>query len=392
MLLPLLFLCLLSLASGQSIEGRWYAAVALPTGDKAFFVLALERQGGGWQGTFVNGPDRNISSSGRVDGRKLRLEFNYWDGVLEAELKGGKLEGAFTRQYRKETRIRPFVAQRTPLTKATAAPGASVEGEWIFNVERKDGKEFWLAAFRQNNNKIEGTLIPVSGDYGTLTGWIENRTLLLSRFDGIRATVLKARVNPDGSTEGTIDADRFRGRRPNGFGQLPDATTYTRMKNPREPFRFSFPDLHGGKVSSADERFAGKVVIVTITGSWCPNCHEEAPLLAELYESYRNRGLEIVALGFEYTGERERDLRQLRLFAEKHKIKYPVLLAGTTENATEMLGQLENFRAYPTTLFIGRDGVVRRIHAGFDGPATGERHIRLKKEMTEFVEKLLAEK
>jgi thiol-disulfide isomerase/thioredoxin len=39
--------------------------------------------------------------------------------------------------------------------------------------------------------------------------------------------------------------------------------------------------------------------LVNITGSWCPNCHDEAPFLAEVYNKYHDRGLEIVALSFE---------------------------------------------------------------------------------------------
>jgi thiol-disulfide isomerase/thioredoxin len=71
------------------------------------------------------------------------------------------------------------------------------------------------------------------------------------------------------------------------------------VSNPAEPFRFSFPDLNGRMVSNTDARFEGKVVLVNISGSWCPNCHDEAPFLAGLYEKYRSRGLEIVTLSFE---------------------------------------------------------------------------------------------
>jgi len=50
-----------------------------------------------------------------------------------------------------------------------------------------------------------------------------------------------------------------------------------------------------------------------------------------------------------------------------------------------------NFGAYPTTIFLGRDGRVRSLHAGFASPATGAEHVRLKQEISELVERLLAE-
>ena len=77
------------------------------------------------------------------------------------------------------------------------------------------------------------------------------------------------------------------------------------MKDPTEPFRFSFPDLSGKIVSNTDDRFRGKVVIVSISGSWCPNCHDEAPFLVELYRKYHGQGLEVVSLSFEEAGAAE---------------------------------------------------------------------------------------
>ena len=63
-----------------------------------------------------------------------------------------------------------------------------------------------------------------------------------------------------------------------------DPSRHSSVKNPTEPFKFAFPDINGKIVSSTDERFRGKVVIVGISGSWCPNCHDEAPFLSELYQ------------------------------------------------------------------------------------------------------------
>jgi hypothetical protein len=51
-----------------------------------------------------------------------------------------------------------------------------------------------------------------------------------------------------------------------------------------------------------------------------------------------------------------------------------------------------NFGVYPTTIFIGRDGRVRSVHAGFASAATGAEHVRLLREERELVTRLLAEK
>jgi len=132
------------------------------------------------------------------------------------------------------------------------------------------------------------------------------------------------------------------------------------------------------------------VVLVNITGSWCPNCHDEAPFLAELYRKYRSQGLEIVALSFE-EAEQLADPARLRAFIAKYGIEYPVLLGGEPGEFKEKLPQAVNLNSWPTSFFIGRDGLVRGAHAGFAGPASGAVHDQTRKEFAVTIERLLAE-
>lgn len=385
----------------DSYLGLWTLHVSMPSGDRAECRLEIARSGDGVTGALINGDERNEATSGSFDGERLRLRFDYYDGELEVELKGNELHGAFTRQFRKEQLRRDIHGQR-PIKAATAAStAASFMGDWILRVGEGDKERLWRAVVSEQDGEMRGTVIPLSGDWGTMTGRIENGELYLGRFDGINVRVLKLKVNTDGAISGTVDLGGRDGARavvaerpaPGTLAALPDPATSTKMKNPVEPFRFAFPDLSGQMVSSTDERFRGKVVVVSITGTWCPNCYDEGPFLQELYDRYRADGLEVVALAFEYTGDIARDREQLRIFGERLGLTYPLLLAGTTDEGDiqKKLPQLENFGAYPTTIFIGRDGLVKRIHAGFEGKATGERFTRLKSELEELVKELLAE-
>ena len=146
-------------------------------------------------------------------------------------------------------------------------------------------------------------------------------------------------------------------------------------------------------VSNADARFLGKVVLVSITGSWCPNCHDEAAFLAQLYRDLRGEGLEVVSLQFEHFGDFAQAAAATRRFRDKFDIEYTTLIAGTSDRdeAAKALPQLTGVFAYPTTIWIDRTGTVRKIHAGFSGPATGEHYTTLKREFTEFTQQLLAE-
>lgn len=390
----ILALCILAAtgAFAQSIEGLWHATVLNPSGEAVAFQLEITGSTKRLQASLRNGPDRNDSTSASFAGGRLRVDFDYWDATLEAVLKGGRFTGEIKRTYRKTTLTRAFAAQQKPFTTAKAKPVVNVQGDWLVRTEDPKGKkDVYQAVLKQHGNRVEGTLLNVTGDSGAMTGSMDGDVLTLSRFDGIRATLLRLKWNADGTFSGkmnstdTATAQRLTAKHAEAF----DPGAFTRVREPAIPLKMSFPDLEGKVVSLEDERYRGKVVLITIMGSWCPNCHDETPVLSELYERYAKRGFEVIAVAFEYTGDAPRDIRQLKVFVDKFKVKYPVLYAGATEDAVSKLSQLENFGAYPTTLLIGTDGLVKKVHAGFDGPATGERFTALKHEMTELIEALL---
>ncbi len=386
--------------NADPLTGEWRASVLNKAGEEIAFKLDLKRNGEQVTGDLVNGDQRVTSTSGSFDGKTLKLQYDFYDGELTATLANGELRGDFKRQLRKEILRRELRASRGAANdeaSSKTATGADVSGDWLLRVGEADNLRTWRASFRQQGTTVVGTIIPLSGDWGTMAGTFTNGQLILSRFDGINAYLLKVRMTDDGKLEGLINSERkvIAERADKAAAKQipppPDAATYTKMKNPAEPLRFTFPDLAGKPVSSTDERFRNKVIIVTIGGTWCPNCHEEAPVLNDLYNRYRDRGLEIVGLMFEYTGDDKRDREQMSIFARRHKIQYPLLLAGTTDEGDieKKLPQLENLGLYPTTLFIGRDGQVKKIHAGFEGTAAGERHTQLKAELDAQVKELL---
>ena len=187
-----------------------------------------------------------------------------------------------------------------------------------------------------------------------------------------------------------LTAMRSAEARAKGLPAPDDPMRHTTMKDPGAPLQFSFPDLNGQVVSSSDARFRGKVILVAIGGSWCPNCHDEAPYLEELYKQYHSAGLEVVALSFE-EGEQLKVPVRLRAFVQQYGIEYPVLLAGEPAELNAKLPGAVNLNAWPTTFFVGRDGLVRAIHTGFAGRASGELHEEMTREIEGTIGRLLAE-
>lgn len=125
---------------------------------------------------------------------------------------------------------------------------------------------------------------------------------------------------------------------------------------PREGFTapdFRLTLLGGGEIALSDLR--GKVVIVNLWASWCPPCRAEMPALQEVYEAYRDRGLEILAVNTTYQDSQAAAAR----FVQEYGLSFPVPLDQTGEVSRSYL-----LRALPTSFFIDRDGVIRSVIIG----------------------------
>jgi len=344
------------------------------------------------QGSFFNGDEKVTSTSGRFDNQRLILNFDYYAGKLEAVWKDGQLTGSYARP----SGSYPLHAKRFTPAPAAHRNVPSIAGVWEVEVKSSKGELAWRLIVRQSGSEATAAILRVDGDTGTLTGNWRDGKFVLSHFSGARPFLLEVKPQSDGSLRIVQNGEAMTARRPadaraKGLPEPADPSRHTSVKDPAERFHFAFPDLSGRLVSDTDARFRDKVVIVAIGGSWCPNCHDEAPFLAELDRQYRSQGLEIVALSFE-EAEQLKDPVRLRAFVRRYGIEFTVLLAGETSELNDKLPQAVNLNSWPTTFFLGRDGKVRSVHAGFAGRASGEYHNRLKQEVTELLERLLNEK
>jgi thiol-disulfide isomerase/thioredoxin len=374
-----------------SLTGVWDATINV---DGLIIPFRMELAGDGSKvsGTFFNGDERITSSSGKFDGDKLVLDFDYYGSKVEATLKGG----AFTGNYFRFHKLFPITAKRHAPSPVPAGEIPSIAGQWEIEAQTSKGEPVvWPFVVRQSGAEVTAAILRIDGDTGALSGSYRDGKFVLSHFSGARPARFDVTPNVDGTLSvvpnggKTFVALRPAAARAKGLPEPPDPTKYTGVRDPLEPLHFSFPDLNGKLVSDTDARFKGKVVIVTVGGSWCPNCHDEAPLLMELYRKYHAKGLEIVDLSFEDADELKHPV-QVPAFIKRYGIEYPVLLAGETSELNAKLPQAINLQTYPASFFIGRDGLVKSVHAGFASVAMGDLHRQLRAEITELVEELLA--
>lgn len=386
------------------LEGLWNATVTVGPADIPFrFELAHNR--GHWTGYFFEGEKKIASTAGTFENGTVKLDYEFLNTTLTGTLQGNALNGTY-RSNRKNGHEYPFHATRPASSSTTPSNPPRIAGDWEMRLVGEDHNTTkdprtiltWRLYLRQSEAQVSGSILRVDGDTGTLTGGWKGDTLVLSHFAGERPVLFEGKLQPDGTLQIQLNkqneylAVRTTDARAKGIPQPADPSQYSSVKDPTEPFHFRFPDIDGKVFSDTDPQFKNKVVLLAIGGTWCPNCRDEAPFLVDLYHRYHAQGLEIVALNFEATGDPAEDKPRIASFIREFFVPYPVLYAGAIPDVQERLSQIANFGAYPTTIYLGRDGRVARIRAGFASTATGEAHTVLQRDVNELVQSLLAGK
>ena len=385
----------------------WHAQLDSPGGDLPFFLRFVE-EGGTFSAQVLNGEEEAPTSHVECSGSELLIGFSWYDSEITATFTGDTAEGRWRRTSPGGTdTVLTFSARKGegprfgPAEASDAAETiASVAGHWSVLFRDEDGEEEARGEMDQaEDGTVTGTFLTPTGDYRFLAGSYAEGQLRLSTFDGAHAFLFSATAGDDGGLTGDFwSRDTYHATwtaQPIAPEEevLPDPWQLAQFEGEDNQLRFAFPDLEGNIVSHDDPRFAGKVVLVNLFGTWCPNCNDEAPHLAEWYRTYRDQGLEIVGLAYEFTGDMERDQLMVTRFGERYGIEYPLLLAGTNDKtaAAATLPGLSAVIAYPTSIFIDRTGKVRHVHSGFSGPGTGEHYTELVAELEGTIEELLAE-
>jgi len=390
------FLAAAPAAMAQSLAGTWDATVKI-NGLTIPFRMEFSGEGNAVTGTFFNGEDRLTSTAGQIANGSLKVEWDQFLSHLDANLQDGVLTGSYTHGGRRGGTW-AFEARRHTADAKADANAPSISGLWdLENVRSGKREKTWRFIVEQKGGEVTATILRVDGDTGALSGVYQNGKFVLSHFDGSRSSLMEVTPAADGTLDILEDgrthmtAVRPAEARAKNLPPPLDFSTHTSVTDPNEPFHFSFPDLNGKIVSNTDPRFQGKVVLVEITGSWCPNCHDEAPFLVDLYKKYHEQGLEIVALSFE-EADQAKNPKRLKAFVRKYGIEYNMLLCGEPDDAKAKLPQMVDWDAWPTTFFLDRKGLVRRVHAGFPSSPSAQLYREATEEFTTSVEQLLSEK
>ena len=384
------------LLAGEPALGHWRATLG-PADSEVPFDLVLTQKDGALAAEVQNGEEHIAVPEVTCKDGEFVLGFPYYDSRITAKLgnDGKSLAGEWKKRSGKEKwTTLEFRAQAGNLPRFQAAKTVvmTLDSGIVITLGGSESRGR-IVLGTDDAGALSGTVLTPTGDLRYLAGTWDGTRLQLSEFDGFFAFAFNGQKTATGfagacrmgGSTGTWNATSTAGPGEGGFAAEPPA--------PRYPLaQLAFSDVAGVERALAAPLFDGHPMILSIGGSWCPNCHDEMQLLAELDAQYAAKGLSITELCFEYSGDFERDALQAKRMAERHGAKFRVLLGGTAGKGepAKAFPVLESIAAFPTALFINRDGSIAAIHTGFSGPATGASYTAERASFVKRIDALLA--
>lgn len=383
-------------SSTPDLTGTWRAVVEMQ-GQELPFTFELQKNEGTYKAIIQNAEERLVLDEVRVQDDTLVMVLHIFDAEIRAKIDDGTLKGSFVKNYDLALTI-PFRATKGETHRFAKAGAAEVDFTGKYAVTFTSPKDTIQAVgiFKQQNNEVTGTFLTPTGDYRYLQGNVVEDQLMLSTFDGNHTYLFTAKQQGD-----SLVGDYYSGKShhetwigvKSETASLPSEESLALLKEGYDKIEFSFPDVNGNKISPQDEAFKNKVLILQLFGTWCPNCMDETRFLAEWYKNNKDRGVEIIGLAYERKDDFTYASERVKKMQEKLSVDYPFVIAGVNDKvkAAATLPMLTKVVAFPTTIYIDKDGKVKKIYSGFSGPGTGIYYEQFKESFNQTINELLSE-
>lgn len=395
-LLIALFCC--SVAAAQ--QGNWVANLARPDGNNIVFTFNWKTENSKPVWYIKNAAEKIRVDNITETGDSFVVQMPVFESQFRFTLNNNILNGVWIKKGAVNTQVLPFSAiPGSNRFALSAAAQKNISGRWAVLFQQNNA-EISVAEFVQKGNILTGTFLNSTGDYRYLEGIVTKDTLLLSGFDGGHSFLFKAVIKNNTTITGGIFYSGVKGKEEwtaikNSKAKVPAASVAMFVKPGEESLDFAFKNLEGKLVALNSDRFKNKVVVIQLMGSWCPNCMDETAFLSNYYNNNKQRGVEVIALAYEYTTDWERSVNSLKKFKQCFNVQYTILNTEVTVTDSlrtqKTLPQVTNIKFFPSSIIIDKKGKIRKLDTGFNGPATGLHYVAYKKEFNTTIDNLLKE-
>lgn len=381
-------------------SGSWVSELKLNNKDILPFNLTITKD---FSFIIKNGEEQIKLDHPVLISDSVIVRFPYFNSELVFKVVNKKELNGYWVNYNKGKDYKiPFHSTRKNDTRFSQTksnkPNYNFSGKWQVEFEPNTTSSYpAVGIFNQEvgTNRVTGTFLTETGDYRFLDGNSVGDSLLLSCFDGSHAFLFKAVLKNDSLLGAFFSGSHWEsnwcGIENESFElKNPEELTYLKENS---SFNFSLNSLNGQAFDFPNDNYKNKVTIIQIMGTWCPNCLDETLYFKSLHEKYHNKGLEIISVCYEVGKTIEEQIASISRYKERLNVDFNFIIGGTASKnkAAKDFNMLNDVISFPTSIFIGRDGEVKLVHTGFNGPGTGDYYKEYIKKTNSLVETLLAE-
>ena len=123
-----------------------------------------------------------------------------------------------------------------------------------------------------------------------------------------------------------------------------------------DEMKIAFTDLNGKEIDL--EKMKDKVILVDFWATWCGPCIAEMPNVTAAYETYKDKGFEVVGISL------DEDKAAVVKFIADNKMPWPQFVDG--KGWENELAQRFGIRSIPATFLVGKGG--RIVASNLRGP------------------------
>ncbi len=386
------------LLSAQMIKaGQWRGAVQYDSLDIPFTFEIGYPSGEVPEVTIINGQDRRVISNAEISGDSIIIPLDPFDVDIRAKFTAMGMQGSYNKYYR--NRSIPFNAQygKPRMKKNSIRQVVPIQEKWAIRLSPETpGMSNGVGLFKQRGHIVSGTIMTEVSDYRFFEGILDGDSIKLSCFDGAHAfAFIGARTEEGWAGEMIYD---------NGYAE-PWEATYDADAVLNDPFEMvniepgkhkPYYDLLGageGKDAIDPSEYEGKVLIIQLFGTWCPNSHDQTKYLVNWYNKNKHKNVAVLASSYEANYSQEYGLKRLDEYREMNDIPYDLVLGGrlSKTGAAMPFPFMQRIEAFPTLVILDKQGYVRHVHSYFNGPATGDYYRSFDRRFNEIIDALVAE-
>lgn len=365
----------------QSLDGIWSFELDLQ-GNKVPFYMKIK----GNKATLQNNTELIELTVEKKDKSILIPILNY-DAAFELEQLQTTLKGHWIKYNRKEEYKLPLFGMKTKFKELPKIDEVAFSNDTKMKLTFENGKHGVLTYKAGNTHSSIAT---ETGDYRYLSSKVVGDAIELWGFDGLFSFYVNAAYD--------LKTKKYKGTLYSGksyktkfVGEFDDNFE---LRNPNEITTFKgditnikLTDLNG-KVAPIVQK--GQATVVQIFGSWCPNCIDETKFILDWKKKNPNKEVYFVIVSFERAPSKKHAIKLVKKTKKLYGIDYPIFIASYTNDkkVSDIFTGIKDFISFPTSIYVDTEGKVKKIHAGFNGPATGDFFDKFKIDFEKSIESI----